>query len=78
MLQLHHSRGSQDADRRNTERTTMDPHFKILSAKAQIENVTKLLNGKHVLSIRVDSSGNEERAITITYPAGTEKGRDHL
>lgn len=46
----------------------MDNTTKRLLAELQIKNAAKLLNGKHVSSVRVNSSGLEERVITITYP----------
>ena len=45
----------------------MNPEINRIIARDQIRNVTKLLNGKHVSLLRVDSSGKTERVITITY-----------
>lgn len=45
----------------------IDPKTKHLLALQQIKNITELLNGTHVFSVRLDSSGKAERVITITY-----------
>ena len=46
---------------------------KKLFAQTQIDNATKLLNGKVTYSTTIDYLGNFARKITITYDEKNEK-----